>query len=310
MPIISIIDQPSINVLSAAYRPIVFKVEATATGGGPKPPVVYCDIYFNGKYYKSISKTIYAELLDSSTAWQFDIQDACQEYLGKVLGPNGGASIIYASNILVQVYCKFRSSGIDVNGFIQSDGTAPVQGTLYTQPVPGAGEQSNTFFVCNSTLQHDQNQNLTDHLNAYKKRTWADDCFPATHRSDNYRVGINQSDYFPILVSPSTCPGKLRLRYKYIGQSTYWSSTVVVTEACTAEITYVEGFPVDTLITIVWEAAGNVIGYEYIVDDGDPVITTDMSVVLDSLAAGAHSIAITPLCSCGEGATYIYNFSI
>jgi hypothetical protein len=308
MPISSIIDQPGANSLRAAYRPIVLKAEAT-TAGDP-PPVVYCDIYFNGRFYKTISKTVFHENLGDSTAWRFDIQDACQEYLGKVIGANGGSVIITAHKIMLKVFFRFRASSIDVNGFVEPEAEVPVQGTLYTQPVPGTGEQSNTFFVCNATLQHAQNQDLPAHLNAYKRRTWNAAAFPATHRPDNYKVGLDQSDYFPVFVPEAVCPAKYRLRYKYLGQSTVWSNTTVITEPCTASIISVNGFPDDLDFAIVWEAAGNASSYLYSLDGATAISTANNFVILSGLADGPHSIVITPLCTCGEGAPTTYNFTI
>ena len=50
----NIISQPNeIANVHAAYRPIVFDVQNIN-----EPPVVYCDIYFNGVYYKTMAKTI------------------------------------------------------------------------------------------------------------------------------------------------------------------------------------------------------------------------------------------------------------
>src|SRR5689334_16037008 len=109
MPIGAIISQPESNSLKAAYRPVVLRVAATKTDNSAQPPVVYCDIYFNDVYYKSISKSQYTVLNLSNSEWQFDIQDAAQEYLKKFLGNNGEAAVVEATTIITKVFCRFRS---------------------------------------------------------------------------------------------------------------------------------------------------------------------------------------------------------
>src|SRR5690349_10021396 len=104
MPINSILEQPLGNSLRAAYRPIRISVNAQSTSGDKVvPPVVYCDIYFAGVYYKTISKTQYSELKLLSAAgedpswlvrYDFDIQDLCQEYLKCQLAPFAGNDIV------------------------------------------------------------------------------------------------------------------------------------------------------------------------------------------------------------------------
>lgn len=199
MPITSIISQPAANSLNAAYRPIVFVVGATRTDGDPRPPVVYCDIYINSTYYKSLEKTQPFE-----SGWQFDIQDACQEILKTFIAPNGEDSIASATSLFATISVKFRSSGYDVDGFITAEDTAPIQGTGSTSPTPGTGTASNSFYVVNATLQHDQNQDLEAHLNSYKQGTWDASAYPLTHRGTapggtTYKVCQGDSDYFPIV---------------------------------------------------------------------------------------------------------------
>jgi hypothetical protein len=219
MPIGSIISQPAADSIYAAYRPIVFEVSATATDGGGQPPVVYCDIYFNNIFYKTISKSQYSTLGGSSSNWQFDIQDAAQEYLAKYIGANGGTAIIVASPLVTLTKCLFRSSGFDTEGFIQQEGTPPVQGTGDTNPSGGTGTASNDFNIVNAALQHEDNQDLATHLEAYKQRVWDAGTFPLTHRPDHYKVCGVDSDYFPIL--SNKVPTKLRLHYKLKGDTDF-----------------------------------------------------------------------------------------
>lgn len=194
----------------AAYRPIIFEVTATPTMGAiPAPPVVYGDIYFNGVFYKTIKKTA----TTAAGAWRFDIQDAAQEYLGKYLGAIYGTAIVEAPPLISIARVLFRSSGVDTDGFIVPDPTIPVQGTGTTSPTAGSGTASNDFYVVNSTLQHEQNQDLADHLNAWKNPddTWGATTYPLTHRPRNYFLCQEDSDYFPILTDQT--PTGLSIEY-------------------------------------------------------------------------------------------------
>lgn len=198
MPIGSIISQPSSNSINAAYRPVIIRAAATRTDADPRPPVVYCDIYFNDVFYKTLSKSKNILLNISDSEWQFDIQDAAQEYLGKFLAENGESEIVEATPIITKTLCKLRSSGYDSDGFIAPEGTAPVQGTGDTAATPGTGTSTNTFYILNATLQHEDNQDLGDHLDSFKNGTWAADCWPLSHRPNHYRICPQDSDSFPI----------------------------------------------------------------------------------------------------------------
>jgi|GEM_PF-5921131 len=231
MPIESFISQPAPNSIHAAYRPIIIRVAATKTDATPRPPVVYCDIYFNDTFYKTISKSQYTKLNPTNTEWQFDIQDAPQEFLRKFIAANGGYNIVEGTLIAVKVLCKLRSSGEDANGFIQTEGIAPVQGTSDIDPIPGTGTSTNEFFVVNAVLQHTDNQDLSAHLSSYKKRDWAESTWPLSHRPDMYKIGVSDSDYFPILHG-GTSLSCLVLHYMNKGQNTYHSVTNCSLNAC------------------------------------------------------------------------------
>lgn len=239
MPIIGLVDQPFVESIHAAYRPINFLVYAKRTDGQLIPPVVYCDIYIRGIYYKTISKTQYYLVTNTESQWKFDIQDALQEYLGKYISDNGKNAIEEVTDIIADVFCKFRSSGFDANGFIQTENTAPIQGTSNTSPVPGTGLVSNTFYVLNSSLQHEDNQNLATHLNAYKNRTWDGTTYPLTHRPEGYRICRNDSDTFPILTNKT--PINIVLHY-LPKNSSNWQQTVF-NAPCDPWIAYVPIVP-------------------------------------------------------------------
>lgn len=204
---ITIVVQPTSGKLMAAYRPIV--ISATDSGN---PPVVYCDVYIDGNYYKTISRT--------QAPYQFDVQDAIQEYIEKYIPSNGGSAI--ETDILHEVYVKIRSSQFDVNGFIQPDGPIPVQATGGTPSTPGGGTQSNSFWGVNATLQHEDNQDLETHLNSFKLRNWANTMAPLTHRPDGYRICKGDSDFFPV-VNKGNSIDCLKINYKLKGQNTFQS---------------------------------------------------------------------------------------
>lgn len=233
MPIISIIEQPAINDLKAAYRPVVFKVNATRTDGNAVPTVVFCDIYVDGTFYKSAHKTHYSFLNSTNSTWEFDIMDACQEVLKAFLAANGGSTIVAASTVMAQIYCKFRSSGINTDGFLVSEGTAPVQGTGTTDPVAGTGTQSNTFFVANSVLQHEQNQSLSAHLNYYKNGTWGANVFPLSHRPNGYKICNSDSDFFPVVNLSAEDLECFVIHFKSKGDSSFSSETYCPGAPCT-----------------------------------------------------------------------------
>jgi hypothetical protein len=221
MAISSISYQPGLGALKAAYRPIVFRVLAVATDNSPIPPVVYCDIYFNSLYYKTLSRTHYYKLFSTNSEWEFDIEDACQEFLSKFVGASGGSVILNAGSVITSVFCKFRSSGLDSNGFVQHEGTKPIQSTGDVQPVAGTGTSSEVFYAVNATLQQEDQQSLSLHLASYKISSWNSECFPLTHRPNPYIIGRSDSDYYPIIDKNNGAGiSQLALNYRLVGQST------------------------------------------------------------------------------------------
>lgn len=243
MPITAITFQPISNSLQAAYRPIIFQVTAVSLYDTFLPaPVVYCDIYFGGIYYKSLSKTIPLP----TGEWQFDIQDATQEYLRKYLAPNGGIEFYQASSAMTNSFCRFRASGINTNGFIVPEAIVPVQGTGSIPPVNGSGTQSNTFYAMNATLQHEDNQDLSAHLNTYKNGVWSALAYPLTHRPQSYPIRLAESDYYPIAytgISPLKC---IDLHYRFKGQTTFHQTTKCLENPCPIiQLLYAEATVID-----------------------------------------------------------------
>jgi len=237
VPIISIPQQPTSNSLHAAYRPVVLR--CTAQHSLPLsptafvPPVVYCDIYFNNVFYKTLTKTQPINKPDFATGipalYEFDIQDAAQEYLRTELAPNGASNIYETTTEMLNAYCKCRSSGYNTNGFIIAEDTAPIQGTGAKPPVAGTGTQSNTFFMLNMRLQHEHHQDLTTHLGYVKSNTngaWSTtDAYPASHRPKTYYVGLNDSDYYPFVYKGNADIKCMKLYYKTKNKTIYQTDT-------------------------------------------------------------------------------------
>lgn len=221
MPIGTIISQPSANSINAAYRPVIIRASATRTDADPRPPVVYCDIYFNDVFYKTLSKSKNIQLNNDDSEWQFDIQDAAQEYLGKFLGENGETEVVEATPIITKVLCKLRSSGYDSDGFIVQEDTAPVQGTGDTPPTSGTGTSTNTFYIVNATLQHEDNQDLAEHLDTFKNGTWDSNTWPLSHRPNHYHICPQDSDTFPIINGGDVEIGSLALHYQPCGETEF-----------------------------------------------------------------------------------------
>lgn len=184
----NIISEPNnIAIVHAAYRPIIFDVEDAT-----KPPVAYCDIYFNDIYYKTLSKTV----PEVGNTYRFDISDACQEYLSSNLPPMNGNNQNIPENHFLQCFCKFRTSSINDSGFIQQEAPIPVQATSSNSASAGGGISSNTFYVVNAVLQHENNQNIVEHLKAF--HDYGNDVLVLSHRPENYKICKNNSDFLSV----------------------------------------------------------------------------------------------------------------
>lgn len=109
MPVTSITYQAATGQLLAAYRPIIFKVEATSTSGLPVPPYVIADIYIADKYYKSVIRTSPEASDDLASYWNFDISDALQEYLQPDLAVINNSDVLAAVHASAKVMVRFRS---------------------------------------------------------------------------------------------------------------------------------------------------------------------------------------------------------
>ncbi|MFB6453722.1 fibronectin type III domain-containing protein [Chitinophaga sp. Hz27] len=221
MPVTAIIAQPSTGGLSAAYRPVIYRINAMATNEMDQAPIVWCDIYFGGVYYKSLSSTIYS----APGEWQFDIQNAAQEYLRAALAPNGSGNIFQSAKSLTKVFCRFRASGYNQSGITIPEGTIPIQATGMSPAQPGTGLQSYTSYIVNSALLHEDNQDILTHLTFSKTGIWSPLAFPLTHRPRKYNLAIQDSDYFPIVYTGTTPIKCIQLNFRLQGQSNYQQRT-------------------------------------------------------------------------------------
>lgn len=303
MPVQSIISQPGAGQLQAAYRPIVLLVSVTATNGAVQPPVVYCDIYFGNVFYKTLTRTQPKRVNTMDSEWQFDIQDAAQEYLSKYLPENGGSAITEAGSSFTKAFCKLRSSGINTAGFIEPEDVAPIQSTSSTPAVNGTGTKTNDFFIINATLQHTDNQDLATHLSNFRTGSWAANCWPLTHRPKYYIVGLDKSDYFPAIVPDVACVDLIVLRYKNKGQNTIFEKYNAIGQPCDAFCkdvnTKQQSGTTDMLIS--WQVYGTYSAVLYSLDGGPWIQLALPSFVASGLTIGNHTIRVKAQCQCGEG---------
>lgn len=163
-----IASQPSLGSIVAAYNPIPYVVLANESSTSDPCKVVYIDVYFNSVYYGTFSSTVYFAIVGPYGEYHFDIQDKAQEFLNSqfLIDPsttNNGKLIGHYTTCFVRV----RDTDIDINGFIYSPYTEPVQGTYYEPPVSGGGVLSNTFYILNSSLKTTDSYNLITHLKKY-----------------------------------------------------------------------------------------------------------------------------------------------
>jgi hypothetical protein len=227
MPVTAITIQPVTNKLLAAYRPVLLAfsaIQAPALATNYIPPVAYCDVYVGGVYYRSMMATQPANTPafgGVNPMFQFDIQDILQEVLQKVLPTYNGQSLQSIPTAMAQVYCRFRASSIDSNGFTVAEGPVPVQRTGKNPAIAGGGTQSNTFIVINATLQESDNQDLETHLSGYKTGTWSPDAYPLTHRPAKSHIGACDSSSFPVIYKGTNTLKCIRINYKIKGASTF-----------------------------------------------------------------------------------------
>lgn len=199
-------NPPTVGKTFAAYRPIVFEIIDNTAGFPLLIPVVYLDIYIDGVYYKSMSSTSPRTEVISGSAkriWQFDIQDAFQEFLRSELPPLATAFLSVDPLAAKSFFVKFRPAYVILD-VVVPDGPIPIQGNYDSPPVAGSGIQSSTYCAVNSTLQHEDLQDLLLHLAAFRVPGTVSasvDAYPLTHRptDGSLQTGRDQFGFFPLL---------------------------------------------------------------------------------------------------------------
>lgn len=342
MPIGSILQQPgsaSTPVIVSAYRPIIFRVSATRTDGQRQPPVVYCDVYFDDFFYRSVPSTQCAKVNGSDTEWKFDISDLAQEYLRRDMPVNGGQQIINAVRQVAKVLVKFRSSGFDGDRFLVPEGVAPVQGTATRTSISGTGTPAETFMVLAAALQHRDNQDLLQHLTySIHNGTFGANCYPLSHRPSPVYLCKDDSDYFPFIYLGSKALGNIDINYKLRATGTTpqtpGADSGGTPGSCSSTVSGVQAVVLDSLdVQISYGYSGTANQWEWninggtwntvpsnpftiplnelltylITEAGEPIITDDNGniIVPENVDVFdiAHTVNIRPRCSNNQTGT-------
>lgn len=199
MPIVEITHQPA-EAINSAYRPIIFRCKAkTGNLTSYAPPVVYCDVYVNSVYYKTLAKTQFIANDGVAPEYQFDIQDAMQELMTYEIPAADGDKVETFFGGVKNVFVRFRNAIIDADNFTVSEQVSPVMATSSSPAQSGAGTQSAKIIVTNTLIQHEENMSLTTLLNSYKTGMWDENTFPLTRRPEQHLLGPEDSSHFPIL---------------------------------------------------------------------------------------------------------------
>lgn len=176
-----------LNTIQAAYSPILFTVEDDGTSGGssPVPPVVYCDVYCDGTFYKTISSTSPTAIVGILSFWKFDISGISQEYLTTKIPDITSTAMVAAGagQGMTVAFCKFRNSTIDAFGIVTPQATIPIQATIDSAAVAGDGFVADSFIIVNAALQVMDSVNLEDQLSVFRITS-----FPGTVVNTNNRV--------------------------------------------------------------------------------------------------------------------------
>lgn len=282
---------PVAGSLWAAYKPIVFKFQTDHVS-----PISYCDIYFNGIYYASISKTS----ADLNNVFTFDIETVVQEYLRTPsLSPIGGyVSILTAVTSCV---CKFRSTTLDSQGFIIQNSTAPIQGTYNTLPISGTGLVADAIYVIGAAS--------IDGIDTYKQGTWDNNVHPLTHRR-KLSIGKTDNAYFPIINDSNKVLTCLKLNYRLKSTSAWNVADNCGEPGCNVDITNLISLwsIANNRFEATWSTAGTADHFDLeIVNDTATFIITGNSATY-VFPNKAHTLRIRACCSadCLSAAGWIY----
>jgi hypothetical protein len=217
---------PVLNTIMAAYNPV--KVQVQDDGAGGATPVVYCDVYLNDVYYKTVTSSSPILISGASTVWEIDISGVAQEYLQSVLpsvgNPYSGADpfmqelfrgpAAYNPNAhggACRCYVRLRRGTPDSYGVITPDGPVPVQGTVDSAAISGGGYMLDYFLILNAALQLNTERTInTEYTLTQNKRTGIfstagysvmsqHKIYPLSHMIDA-KVYANDYGQFPIVI--------------------------------------------------------------------------------------------------------------
>jgi hypothetical protein len=270
-------------------------------------------MYVNGKFYKTISRTqrSAASPDNLSTFWDFDIQGLAQEVMRPARVVIGSNKVQAAPTVFALLKCKFRSSSIDAEGFVALEDAEPVEGTINADPVEGGGFSSNLFYGLNTALQEENRANLAAELLHEAAGFFAAGVVPLTRRPKKYYLSRRASDYFPIFDNdPARCAASIRIKYRWIGQSTVRESTASIQystlDAAVYDVTTVQ---VGLTVTVGWSVIGSPTAFLVSMDGGPAITTTQTSYIYASLSVGNHTVVVTPVSGCAQGLSASANFN-
>ena len=208
----------SVPDTSVAYRPIFIIGIDDGTSGAC--PVMYCDIYFAGQYYKTItSYSPYSVGAFGVTTHRFDIQSVAQEFIQTLIYDITSTSPIAVFDVIGGNHygaelcrCYLRGSTIDAYGVISPEGPVPVQGTADTAPVAGGGQYAGEVQIINASLQATDMQLWISHIGLFQRgyemvNNGASDIvvhggyaiYPMSY-ADKLQLYIRDSAHFPFYV--------------------------------------------------------------------------------------------------------------
>lgn len=227
----AIISADAPNQTCVAYRPILIYGEDNGASGYCN--VMYCDVYFDGVFYKTLSSyspfAVFG-LSGTVTIFRFDLQALAQEYIKTQVynitktgfddvyhNPSLGTSVNRFG--MTMCTCYIRNSFIDGYGRVIPETPVPVQGTIDSAPIAGGGTlcTPTSFNIINATLQATDMQQIEQQL--HQTRIGTSEEGPITPNSATYplsyarKIKVYATDWgrFPFynkdLVGPSGLPG-------------------------------------------------------------------------------------------------------
>ena len=237
---------PTINSMKAAYNEI--KVQAHDDGVGGITPVVYCDVYMNEVFFKTVSSSSPIVVTGAATVWEFDLSGVAQEYMRSVVPDvrypttSGVAAMqelflapplynLYIHGGAARMRCKLRRGTADSYGVVTPQAPVPVQETVDSAAIAGGGYAIDPFYVVNSALQlnYDHNTNMRFALNEYRRTgifstagymvDGGNRLYPLSHLEEG-KIYANDYGQFPVVLE----------------RDCFWSPGGVYNNSCVAAI--------------------------------------------------------------------------